>query len=159
MFGHYLPQTGSWSQRKGTWQLTDLTPDQVLQTLGSTNRPALWERANDVLRCQLLVMISLAFLRICAAVEKVEQLWQQAFSKARLQLQVFQLREDALQVGLTGLLLPYNIDSLRSPSITVYCCFIAKSGLFDCRASVPQSLTVFPLYTFDELLCSEVTRS
>lgn len=37
--------------------------------------------------------------RITAAVEKVELLWRQAFSKARLQLQVFQLREDALQVS------------------------------------------------------------
>ncbi|XP_070844132.1 uncharacterized protein [Chaetodon trifascialis] len=36
--------------------------------------------------------------RITAAVEKVELLWQQAFSKARLQLQVFQLREDSLQI-------------------------------------------------------------
>lgn len=39
------------------------------------------------------------FDRITAAVDKVELLWQQAFSKARLQLQVFQLREDALQVS------------------------------------------------------------
>lgn len=31
--------------------------------------------------------------------EKVELLWQQAFSKARLQLQVFQLQEDALLVS------------------------------------------------------------
>lgn len=31
--------------------------------------------------------------------EKVELLWQQAFSKARFQLHVFQLREDALQVS------------------------------------------------------------
>ncbi|XP_041660757.1 uncharacterized protein LOC121521087 [Cheilinus undulatus] len=36
--------------------------------------------------------------RIMAAVEKVELLWQQAFSKARLQLQVCQLKEDSLQV-------------------------------------------------------------
>ncbi|XP_041831227.1 uncharacterized protein LOC121633367 isoform X1 [Melanotaenia boesemani] len=36
--------------------------------------------------------------RITAAVEKVELLWQQAFSKAHLQLQVFQLRSDALQI-------------------------------------------------------------
>ncbi|XP_074540905.1 uncharacterized protein LOC141801666 [Halichoeres trimaculatus] len=36
--------------------------------------------------------------RITAAVEKVELLWQQAFSKARLQLQVCQLKEDSLQV-------------------------------------------------------------
>lgn len=41
--------------------------------------------------------------RITAAVEKVELLWQQAFCKARLQLQVFQLREDALQVSQQGL--------------------------------------------------------
>ncbi|KAM8826865.1 uncharacterized protein ACB058_020002 isoform 2-T2 [Synchiropus picturatus] len=36
--------------------------------------------------------------RIVSAVGKVEQLWQQAFTKARLQLNVFQLREDALQI-------------------------------------------------------------
>ncbi|KAI3364123.1 hypothetical protein L3Q82_010801, partial [Scortum barcoo] len=36
--------------------------------------------------------------RITAAVEKVELLWQQAFSKARLQLQVLQLQHDALLV-------------------------------------------------------------
>lgn len=39
--------------------------------------------------------------RITAAVEKVELLWQQLFSKARLRLRVFQLRDNALQVGLT----------------------------------------------------------
>lgn len=37
--------------------------------------------------------------RITAAVEKVELLWQQAFSKARFQLQKFQLWEEALQVS------------------------------------------------------------
>ncbi|XP_029965799.1 uncharacterized protein LOC115401659 isoform X2 [Salarias fasciatus] len=35
--------------------------------------------------------------RITAAVEKVDLLWQQAFSRARLQLQLFRLRDDALQ--------------------------------------------------------------
>lgn len=40
--------------------------------------------------------------RITAAVEKVELLWQQAFSKAHLQLQVVQLRSDALEVSLGG---------------------------------------------------------
>lgn len=43
---------------------------------------------------------SFVFYRITAAMEKVELLWQQAFSKARLQLQMFQLREDALQASL-----------------------------------------------------------
>lgn len=42
------------------------------------------------------------FSRITAAVEKVELLWQQAFSKAHLQLQVVQLRSDALQVRRRG---------------------------------------------------------
>lgn len=37
--------------------------------------------------------------RITAALEKVELLWQQAFSKARFQLQRFQLWEEALQVS------------------------------------------------------------
>uniref|UniRef100_A0A3Q2PV41 Si:ch211-241j12.3 n=1 Tax=Fundulus heteroclitus TaxID=8078 RepID=A0A3Q2PV41_FUNHE len=36
--------------------------------------------------------------RITAAVDKVELLWQQAFSKAHLQLQVLQLRHGALQI-------------------------------------------------------------
>lgn len=36
--------------------------------------------------------------RITAALLKVEDLWQQAFSKARIQLQVLQLRDDALQI-------------------------------------------------------------
>ncbi|XP_029318578.1 uncharacterized protein LOC115028846 isoform X2 [Cottoperca gobio] len=54
--------------------------------------------------------------RICAAVEKVEQLSRQAFSKARLQLQMFQLREDALQITeriktlLEEKLQPYKIE-------------------------------------------------
>lgn len=43
---------------------------------------------------------SLLIFRITAAVEKVELLWQQAFAKAHLQLQVLQLGNDALQVGL-----------------------------------------------------------
>ncbi|XP_042339336.1 uncharacterized protein LOC121940690, partial [Plectropomus leopardus] len=56
---------------------------------------------------------------ITAAVEKVELLWQQAFSKARLQLQVFQLREDALQITeqiktlLQEKLQPYKIEIAR----------------------------------------------
>ncbi|XP_023144520.2 uncharacterized protein LOC111580836 [Amphiprion ocellaris] len=54
--------------------------------------------------------------RITAAVEKVELLWQQAFSKAHLQLQVFQLRDDALQITekietlLQEKLQPYKMD-------------------------------------------------
>ncbi|KAL7388120.1 hypothetical protein ABVT39_007529 [Epinephelus coioides] len=54
--------------------------------------------------------------RITAAVEKVELLWQQAFSKARLQLRMFQLREDALQITeqiktlLQEKLQPYKIE-------------------------------------------------
>ncbi|KAK5853357.1 hypothetical protein PBY51_007149 [Eleginops maclovinus] len=60
--------------------------------------------------------------RICAAVEKVEQLWQQAFSKAHLQLQVFQLREDALQITeqiktlLEEKLQPYKIEIAKEAS-------------------------------------------
>ncbi|XP_010769041.1 uncharacterized protein, partial [Notothenia coriiceps] len=70
-------------------------------------------------------MISLVFLRICAAVEKVEQLWQQAFSKARLQLQVFQLREDALQITeqiktlLQEKLQPYKIEIAKEAAEAV----------------------------------------
>ncbi|XP_049446591.1 uncharacterized protein LOC125897350 [Epinephelus fuscoguttatus] len=56
------------------------------------------------------------YSRITAAVEKVELLWQQAFSKARLQLRMFQLREDALQITeqiktlLQEKLQPYKIE-------------------------------------------------
>ncbi|XP_033932068.1 uncharacterized protein [Pseudochaenichthys georgianus] len=63
--------------------------------------------------------------RICAAVEKVEQLWQQAFSKARLQLQVFQLREDALQITeqiktlLQEKLQPYKIEIAKEAAEAV----------------------------------------
>ncbi|XP_036066420.1 uncharacterized protein LOC112157760 isoform X3 [Oryzias melastigma] len=53
--------------------------------------------------------------RITAAVEKVELLWQQAFSKAHLQLQVVQLRSDALEMTekierLQEKLQPYKLE-------------------------------------------------
>ncbi|KAK2856609.1 hypothetical protein Q5P01_005344 [Channa striata] len=54
--------------------------------------------------------------RLTAAIEKVELLWQQTFSKAQLQLQVFQLRDNALQITeqietlLQEKLQPYNIE-------------------------------------------------
>ncbi|XP_045915964.1 uncharacterized protein LOC123977384 [Micropterus dolomieu] len=60
--------------------------------------------------------------RITAAVEKVELLWHQAFSKARLQLQVFQLREEALQITeqiktfLQDKLDPYKIEIVKDPA-------------------------------------------
>ncbi|XP_031722168.1 uncharacterized protein LOC116393742 [Anarrhichthys ocellatus] len=63
--------------------------------------------------------------RITAAVEKVELLWQQAFSKARLQLQVFQLREDALQITeqiktlLQEKLQPYKIEIAKDAAEAV----------------------------------------
>uniref|UniRef100_A0A674E6Q5 Si:ch211-241j12.3 n=3 Tax=Salmo trutta TaxID=8032 RepID=A0A674E6Q5_SALTR len=38
------------------------------------------------------------YSRITAAAEKIELLWQQAFSKAHLQVQVFQLRDEAQQI-------------------------------------------------------------
>lgn len=51
----------------------------------------------------MLLRVDVPFnYRITAAVEKVELLWQQLFSKARLRLRVFQLRDNALQVGLTA---------------------------------------------------------
>lgn len=60
---------------------------------------ALWDFLN--VRCIVNKMCYCYsnFCRITAAVEKVALLWQQAFAKARLQLQAFQLREDALQVS------------------------------------------------------------
>ncbi|KAF7658369.1 hypothetical protein LDENG_00013510 [Lucifuga dentata] len=61
------------------------------------------------------------YSRITAAVEKVELLWQQAFSKARLQLQVFQLREDALQI--TG-----QIETLLLEKLQPYRVEIAKDA-------------------------------
>ncbi|XP_078130224.1 uncharacterized protein LOC144533037 isoform X3 [Sander vitreus] len=63
--------------------------------------------------------------RITAAVEKVELLWQQAFSKARLQLQVFQLREDALQITeqiktlLEEKLQPYKMEIAKDAAKAV----------------------------------------
>ncbi|XP_069017670.1 uncharacterized protein [Embiotoca jacksoni] len=83
--------------------------------------------------------------RITAAVEKVELLWQQTFSKARLQLQVFQLRSDALQITeeiealLQKKLQPYKIQiapdavkaallvsefesSIHTPAMALVCC-------------------------------------
>ncbi|XP_010881104.3 uncharacterized protein LOC105017854 [Esox lucius] len=56
------------------------------------------------------------YSRITAAVEKIELLWQQAFSKAHLQLRVFQLREEAQKITeqINGLqkekLRPYRIE-------------------------------------------------
>ncbi|XP_044025580.1 uncharacterized protein LOC122863288 isoform X1 [Siniperca chuatsi] len=63
--------------------------------------------------------------RITAAVEKVELLWQQAFCKARLQLQVFQLREDALQITEQIRTLPedkldpYKMEIAKDPATAV----------------------------------------
>eukprot|EP00066_Takifugu_rubripes_P027500 XP_011616766.1 PREDICTED: uncharacterized protein LOC101074536 isoform X1 [Takifugu rubripes] len=57
--------------------------------------------------------------RITAAVEKVELLWEQAFAKARLQLQVFQLQEDALQIT-------EQIKSLHQEKLQPYRIAIAK---------------------------------
>uniref|UniRef100_A0A3P9L3Z6 Uncharacterized LOC101162803 n=1 Tax=Oryzias latipes TaxID=8090 RepID=A0A3P9L3Z6_ORYLA len=59
--------------------------------------------------------------RITAAVEKVELLWQQAFSKAHLQLQVVQLRSDALQIT-------EKIESLQE-KLQFYKKEIANDGL------------------------------
>lgn len=60
--------------------------------------------------------------------EKVELLWQQAFSQARLQLQVFQLREDALQVGqLTTAFIPNLFGLLYKRNCSAFTrsvCFI-----------------------------------
>ncbi|XP_055088376.1 uncharacterized protein si:ch211-241j12.4 [Periophthalmus magnuspinnatus] len=57
--------------------------------------------------------------RISTAVQKVELLWQEVFSKARLQLHVLQMREAALQITeqieslLQRKLQPYNIQMAR----------------------------------------------
>ncbi|XP_028295950.1 uncharacterized protein LOC114457963 isoform X2 [Gouania willdenowi] len=57
--------------------------------------------------------------RITAAVQKVELLWQQAFSKAHLQLQVLHLREKAMQITenietfLQQKLQPYKMEIAR----------------------------------------------
>ncbi|XP_076016269.1 uncharacterized protein LOC143008405 [Genypterus blacodes] len=57
------------------------------------------------------------YSRITAAVEKVDLLWQQAFSKARLQLRVFQLREDALR--LTGQMETFLQEKLQPYRVEV----------------------------------------
>nr|XP_046228181.1 uncharacterized protein LOC124050094 [Scatophagus argus] len=59
--------------------------------------------------------------RITAAVEKVELLWEQAFSKARSQLQVFQLRENALQIT-------EQIKTLHQEKLQAYKIEIAKDA-------------------------------
>uniref|UniRef100_A0A3B3X4V9 CRAL-TRIO domain-containing protein n=1 Tax=Poecilia mexicana TaxID=48701 RepID=A0A3B3X4V9_9TELE len=56
--------------------------------------------------------------RITAAVEKVELLWQQAFAKAHLQLQVLQLSNSALQIivkmeSLQEKLQPYRMEMAK----------------------------------------------
>uniref|UniRef100_A0A3B3VUV5 Si:ch211-241j12.3 n=1 Tax=Poecilia latipinna TaxID=48699 RepID=A0A3B3VUV5_9TELE len=56
--------------------------------------------------------------RITAAVEKVELLWQQAFAKAHLQLQVLQLSSNALQIvvkmeSLQEKLQPYRMEMAK----------------------------------------------
>ncbi|XP_027895755.1 uncharacterized protein LOC114158457 isoform X1 [Xiphophorus couchianus] len=56
--------------------------------------------------------------RITAAVEKVELLWQQAFAKAHLQLQVLQLSNSALQIivkmeSLQEKLQPYRMEMVK----------------------------------------------
>lgn len=54
---------------------------------------------SDACRSINLAGSVLSLFRITAAVEKVELLWQQAFSKAKFQLRRFQLWEEALQVS------------------------------------------------------------
>ncbi|KAF3702527.1 Actin CyI, cytoplasmic Precursor [Channa argus] len=63
--------------------------------------------------------------RLTAARDKVELLWQQTFSKAQLQLQVFQLRDDALRITeqiemlLQSKLQPYNIEIAKDSAKAV----------------------------------------
>lgn len=59
------------------------------------------------------------YTRITAAVQKVELLWQQAFSKARLQLHVLQLRDAALQITK-------EIESLLQQKLQPYKIHIAE---------------------------------
>ncbi|PWA21865.1 hypothetical protein CCH79_00017593, partial [Gambusia affinis] len=61
--------------------------------------------------------------RITAAVEKVELLWQQAFAKAHLQLQVLQLNNSALQIivkmeSLQEKLQPYRTEMATDSTTT-----------------------------------------
>lgn len=58
------------------------------------------QQEEEVLSCFVLIRpVVFSISRITAALEKVELLWQQAFSQARFQLQRFQLWEEALQVS------------------------------------------------------------
>ncbi|CDQ70039.1 unnamed protein product [Oncorhynchus mykiss] len=61
------------------------------------------------------------YSRITVAVEKIELLWQQAFSKAHLQLQVFQLRNEAQQ-------LTEQIKSLQKEKLQPYRIEISKDA-------------------------------
>ncbi|XP_029589824.1 uncharacterized protein LOC115174932 isoform X1 [Salmo trutta] len=61
------------------------------------------------------------YSRITVAVEKIELLWQQAFSKAHLQLQVFQLRNEAQQIT-------EQIKSLQKEKLQPYRIEISKDA-------------------------------
>ncbi|KAJ8008918.1 hypothetical protein DPEC_G00083410 [Dallia pectoralis] len=61
------------------------------------------------------------FSRITAAVEKIELLWQQAFSKAHLQLRVFQLSEEAQKIT-------EQMNSLQEEKLQPYRIEIAKDS-------------------------------
>ncbi|KAI4876945.1 hypothetical protein NFI96_018315, partial [Prochilodus magdalenae] len=55
--------------------------------------------------------------RITAAVEKVELLWQQAFSKARVQLQILNLQREAQQIGSEMESLGQKLQSFRTEEV------------------------------------------
>lgn len=76
---------------------TVLFSHTALEMLHNYNRYVQAEPSQHVLALYRPSSLSLSF-RLSAAVEKVELLWQQAFSKPRLQLQVAHLRREAQQV-------------------------------------------------------------
>ncbi|KAM3603108.1 uncharacterized protein V6R79_016695 [Siganus canaliculatus] len=83
--------------------------------------PCFQEMAGTALFTQTAFDMLQNHSRITAAVEKVELLWQQTFSKARFQLQVLQLREDALQI--TEL-----INRLHQQKVQPYKLVVAKDA-------------------------------
>ncbi|XP_013120046.1 uncharacterized protein LOC100698705 isoform X1 [Oreochromis niloticus] len=87
--------------------------------------PCFQDMAGTALFTQMAFDMLQNHSRITAAVEKVELLWQQLFSKAHLRLRVFQLRDNALQVSekietlLREKIRPFKVEIAKDPTKAV----------------------------------------
>lgn len=88
------------------WKCFRTTTGLYKQSLQST--PLTWSYSHFI---QTSVSLSLS-PRLSAAVEKVELLWQQAFSKPRLHLQVAHLQREAQQVEEKAALYTHTLTPL-----------------------------------------------